>query len=59
MVKAGGDQDEIIEEFSQIKQRDMDKDGKLKVVGKDEVKEAMAAHRIPATPSSCGCTSSY
>jgi hypothetical protein len=40
-AKPGGDQDEIMEEFAQIKQKDMDKDGKLKIVGKDEVKEAL------------------
>jgi hypothetical protein len=28
------------EEFSQINQKDMDKDGKLKIAGKDEVREA-------------------
>jgi hypothetical protein len=46
-IKPGGDQDEITEEFSQIKQRDMDKDGKLKIVGKDEVREAIG--RSPDT----------
>jgi hypothetical protein len=30
-----------MEEFAQIKQKDMDKDGKLKIVGKDEVREAL------------------
>ena len=40
-AKPGSDQDEIMEEFAQIKQKDMDKDGKLKIVGKDEVKEAL------------------
>jgi hypothetical protein len=40
-ARPGGDQDEITEEFSQIKQKDMDKDGKLKIVGKDEVREAL------------------
>jgi hypothetical protein len=46
-IVPGGDQDEITEEFSQIKQRDMDKDGKLKIVGKDEVREAIG--RSPDT----------
>jgi phage terminase large subunit len=46
-IVPGGDQDEITEEFSQIKQKDMDKDGKLKIVGKDEVKEAIG--RSPDT----------
>jgi len=40
-AKPGGDQDEIMEDLSQIRQRDMDKDGKLKIVPKDEVKEAL------------------
>jgi hypothetical protein len=40
-AKAAGDQDDIMEEFAQIKQKDMDKDGKLKIVGKDEVREAL------------------
>jgi hypothetical protein len=40
-IVPGGDQDEITEEFSQIKQRDMDKDGTLKIFGKDEVREAI------------------
>jgi hypothetical protein len=40
-AKTGGDQDEITEEFAQIKQKDMEKDGKLKIVGKDEVREAL------------------
>lgn len=40
-AKPGGDQDEIMEDLAQIKQKDMDKDGKLKIVGKDEVKEAL------------------
>jgi hypothetical protein len=46
-IVPGGDQDEITEEFSQIKLKDMDKDGKLKIVGKDEVKEAIG--RSPDT----------
>jgi hypothetical protein len=46
-IKPGGDQDEITEEVSQIKQRDMDKDGKLKIVGKDEVREGIG--RSPDT----------
>jgi hypothetical protein len=46
-IRPGGDQDEIMEEFSQIKQKDMDKDGKLKIVGKDEVREALG--RSPDT----------
>jgi hypothetical protein len=46
-IVPGGDQDEITEEFGQIKQRDMDKDGKLKIVGKDQVKEAIG--RSPDT----------
>lgn len=46
-AKTGGDQDEIMEELAQIKQKDMDKDGKLKIVGKDEVKEALG--RSPDT----------
>jgi phage terminase large subunit len=40
-AKPGGDQDEIMEELSQIRQKDMDKDGKLKIVPKDEVREAL------------------
>lgn len=40
-AKTGGDQDEIMEDLAQIKQKDMDKDGKLKIVGKDEVREAL------------------
>jgi phage terminase large subunit len=39
--KPAGDQDEIAEDFAQIRQKDMDKDGKLKIVPKDEVKEAL------------------
>jgi phage terminase large subunit len=46
-AKPGGDQDEIMEELAQIKQKDMDKDGKLKIIGKDEVKEALG--RSPDT----------
>jgi hypothetical protein len=46
-IVPSGDQDEITEEFSQIKQRDMDKDGKLKIVGKDEVRKAIG--RSPDT----------
>jgi len=46
-IVPSGDQDEIMEEFAQIKQRDMDKDGKLKIVGKDEVREALG--RSPDT----------
>jgi hypothetical protein len=45
-IVPSGDQGEITE-FSQIKQRDMDKDGKLKIVGKDEVREAIG--RSPDT----------
>jgi phage terminase large subunit len=40
-AKAGGDQDEIMEELSQIRQKDVEKDGKLKIVPKDEVREAL------------------
>lgn len=40
-IKPAADQDEITEDFSQIKQKDFDKDGKLKIVGKDEVREAL------------------
>jgi hypothetical protein len=39
--KPGGDQDEITEEFAQIRQRDVEKDGKLKIVPKEEVREAL------------------
>jgi hypothetical protein len=46
-IVPGGDQDEIMEEFAQIKQKDMDKDGKLKIIGEDEVKEALG--RSPDT----------
>lgn len=40
-VKRLGDEDEITDDLTQIKQKDMDKDGKLKIVPKDEVKEAL------------------
>jgi hypothetical protein len=40
-AKPAGDQDEIMEELAQIKQKDMEKDGRLKIVGKDEVREAL------------------
>jgi len=30
-----------VEDFSQIKQKDVETDGKLKIVGKDEVREAL------------------
>jgi phage terminase large subunit len=46
-AKPGGDQDEIMEELAQIKQRDADKEGKLKIVTKDEMKEALG--RSPDT----------
>lgn len=46
-AKPGGDQDEIAEEFAQIRQKDGDKDGKLKIIGKDEVREALG--RSPDT----------
>jgi phage terminase large subunit len=46
-IVPSGDQDEIMEEFAQIKQKDMEKDGKLKIVGKDEVREALG--RSPDT----------
>ena len=46
-AKPAGDQDEIAEEFAQIRQKDMDKDGKLKVVPKEEVREALG--RSPDT----------
>ena len=39
--KPAGDQDEIMEDFAQIRQKDMEKDGKLKIVPKDEVREAL------------------
>lgn len=35
------DEDEIVEDMSQIRQKDVDKDGKLKIVPKDEVREAL------------------
>lgn len=40
-AKPAGDQDEIMEDLSQVKQKDFDKDGKLKIVGKDEQREAL------------------
>ncbi len=40
-AKPGGDQDEIMEELAQIKQRDIDKDGKLKIATKEGMKEAL------------------
>lgn len=40
-AKPLGDEDEITDDLTQIKQKDMDKDGKLKIVPKDEVKEAL------------------
>jgi hypothetical protein len=46
-AKPGGDEDEIAEEFAQIRQKDMDKDGKLKIIPKDEVREALG--RSPDT----------
>jgi phage terminase large subunit len=46
-AKPGADQDEIMEELAQIKQRDADKEGKLKIVTKDEMKEALG--RSPDT----------
>lgn len=46
-AKAGGDDDEIAEDLAQIRQKDMDKDGKLKLVPKDEVREALG--RSPDT----------
>ncbi len=39
--KPAGDQDEIAEDFAQIRQKDVEKDGKLKIVPKDEVREAL------------------
>ncbi len=33
------DKKKLIEELEQVKSRDLDKDGKLKIIGKDEVKE--------------------
>jgi putative transposase len=39
-ARPGGDVDEITEDFAQIRQKDMDKDGKLKIVPKEEVREA-------------------
>lgn len=40
-AKPAGDQDEIAEDFAQIRQKDIEMDGKLKLVGKDEVREAL------------------
>jgi hypothetical protein len=40
-AKPAGDQDEIAEDLAQIRQKDFDKDGKLKVVPKEEVREAL------------------
>lgn len=40
-IKQAADQDEITEDLSQIRQKDGDKDGKLKIVSKDEVREAL------------------
>ena len=40
-AQTAGDQDEIMEDLAQIKQKDMEKDGRLKIVGKDEVREAL------------------
>jgi hypothetical protein len=40
-AKPAGDEDEIMEDFAQIRQKDMDKDGKLKIVPKEEVREAL------------------
>jgi hypothetical protein len=48
-IVPGGDQDEITEEFSHIKQKDMDKDGKLKIVGKDEVRDAICRSKPGAS----------
>ncbi|WP_142249761.1 terminase family protein [Bradyrhizobium sp. UNPF46] len=46
-AKPLGDEDEITDDLTQIKQRDMEKDGKLKIVPKDEVREALG--RSPDT----------
>jgi hypothetical protein len=46
-AKSAGDEDEITEEFAQIRQKDMDQDGKLKIIPWDEVKEALG--RSPDT----------
>jgi len=46
-AKPLGDQDEIAEDFAQIRQKDMEKDGKLKILPKDEVREALG--RSPDT----------
>jgi hypothetical protein len=40
-AKPLGDEDEITDDFTQIEQRDMEKDGKLKIVPKGEVREAL------------------
>jgi len=40
-IKEGGDQDEIVEEMMVLKRRDADKDGKLKIVTKEEMKESL------------------
>ena len=40
-VRPQGDEDEITDDLTQIKQKDMDMDGKLKIVPKEEVKEAL------------------
>ena len=51
-AETSGDQDEIIENVGQIKQKkDMDKDGKLKIIGKDEIREALGRHRTAPTRS--------
>jgi hypothetical protein len=39
--KSAGDQDEIAEDLGQIRQKDPDKDGPLKLIPKDEVREAL------------------
>jgi phage terminase large subunit len=36
--KNAGDRDKIVQELEQIKQKDIDKDGKLSIIGKDEIK---------------------
>jgi len=40
-AKSGGDQDEITEDLLQIRQKDVENDGKLKIVPKEEVREAL------------------
>ena len=40
-IVEGGDQDEIVEEMMVLKRRDADKDGKLKIVTKEEMKESL------------------